>query len=64
MRIYRGAFELSDLPLIATGWVAMLIGTAVGQVAFKKIDAKLFNRLVYVVVGLNGLWIVLSRLLG
>ncbi len=62
VRISRGAYVVEDIPLILTGWVAMFIGTLLGQVAFRKIDAKIFNKIVYAVVGLNGLWILLSHI--
>lgn len=41
----------------------MLLGMVLGQLVFKKINQNLFRKLVYVFVGLNGLWVVINNLL-
>jgi len=62
VRLARGVLESSELSFLAVGWICMLSGAMVGQLGFKKINAKLFNRIVYAFVGLNGLWIFISHL--
>ena len=61
IRILMGSLSVSDIPFIAAGWGAMLAGTLVGIVLFDRIRTPILKKAVYVLVGLNGLWIVISR---
>lgn len=63
IRLFRGAIEGPDMKYLALGWFCMLTGAMVGQLGFKKINAKLFNKIVYIFVGLNGLWIFISHII-
>ncbi len=62
IRLARGAIEGPDMKYLALGWVMMLTGAIVGQLGFKRINAKLFNKVVYIFVLLNGLWILISHI--
>lgn len=62
VRILKGSFETGDLSKLFTGWGAMLLGMIVGQSIFKKTQSKHFNKLVYALVGINGLWLIIGTL--
>ena len=62
-RIAMGNVGLGDLPYIGIGWVALIIGTVVGTLIFKRIDKAIFNKIVYIFIAINGLWIIISRLI-
>jgi len=61
IRILMGSLSVSDIPFIAAGWGAMLGGTLIGIVLFDRIRTPVLKKAVYILVGLNGLWIVVSR---
>lgn len=63
IRILRKSLIAADSVYIFVGWGAMLLGMLLGQFVFKKLNQNLFRKLVYVFVGLNGLWIVINNLL-
>lgn len=63
VRIAKGSFEAGDWKLLFIGWGAMLLGTFVGQKIFKRTtDSKNFAKAVYALVGVNGLWLIVSNL--
>lgn len=62
VRIAKGSFEAGDWKLLFIGWGAMLLGTFVGQRIFKRTDPKYFSKAVYALVGINGLWLIVSNL--
>jgi uncharacterized membrane protein YfcA len=62
IRVINGALVIEDIPLIVLGWVAILIGTLLGLKSFKKIPETLLKRIVYIFVGISGLWIVIGEL--
>lgn len=64
VRIFKGAFEISNYPVILTSIVGLVIGIILGSLIFKKINGVLFEKIVYALVGLNGLWIIISHFLG
>lgn len=63
IRVFNGTLTMSDAPMLGFGWVAMLLGTALGLIIFKKFSKDLFRKIIYAFVGLNGVWIVVSKLL-
>ena len=63
IRAAMGTLHISDMPLVAAGWVLMLFGAFAGVRIMGLIKADLFKKLVYILIGVNGLWIVISRLI-
>ncbi|WP_319756092.1 sulfite exporter TauE/SafE family protein [uncultured Sphaerochaeta sp.] len=61
IRSYHGAFELSYIPIILIGWVAIAVGTYIGLLLFKRTPDYLLKRIVYIFVGASGLWIALQQ---
>ena len=64
IRIGMGSMAAADLPLVLTGWMATFLGTFLGTKIFAGIKSGGFEKLVYVFVGVNGLYIVLSHIFG
>lgn len=62
IRTWKGALELQQLYLIPLGWIAIGIGTFVGLKLFDVIPTSLLKRIVYLFVGLSGLWIIIETL--
>jgi len=63
IRSYHGAFEISHIPIILIGWVAIAVGTYVGLLLFKRTPDYLLKRIVYMFVGASGLWIAIQHLI-
>ena len=63
IRIINGALVFEQLPLIPIGWITIAVGTFVGLKLFDKIPTALLKRIVYLFVGLSGLWIIIEALL-
>lgn len=62
LRILAGSLTMADAPLIGIGWIAILLGTVAGLKILKWIDTDKFQKLVYIFVGLNGIYIILTNL--
>lgn len=63
IRSYHGAFEISHIPIILIGWVAIAVGTYVGLLLFKRTPDYILKRIVYLFVGASGLWIAMQHLI-
>ncbi|HKM05345.1 MAG TPA: sulfite exporter TauE/SafE family protein [Sphaerochaeta sp.] len=63
IRLINGALVIEQLPLIPLGWVTVGLGTFAGLTLFDKIPATLLKRIVYLFVGLSGMWIIIEALL-
>lgn len=63
IRISLGSLEFTDFNYIIIGWAAMALGTILGLNVFKRLDNKVFKKIVYLFIGLNGIWIIVSHLL-
>ncbi len=62
IRSYHGAFEISHVPIILVGWVAIAVGTYIGLLLFKRTPPDyLLKRIVYLFVGASGLWIAVQQ---
>ena len=61
--IVLGRLSLGDLPVMAGGLAALLIGTFLGLYIFKKLPAEGFSRIIYSFVGIGGIWIIVSHLI-
>ncbi len=61
IRSYHGAFEISHVPIILVGWVAIAVGTYIGLLLFKRTPDYLLKRIVYLFVGASGLWIAVQQ---
>lgn len=64
MRIIKGTLQMQNYPIIIVAVIALFIGIFIGTYIFKKINSKWLKLGVYILIGLNGLWIVLSHFLG
>ncbi|MDY0289446.1 MAG: sulfite exporter TauE/SafE family protein [Sphaerochaeta sp.] len=62
IRIWNGALVVEQLYLIPLGWIAIGLGTFLGLKLFDVIPASLLKRIVYLFVGLSGLWIIIEAL--
>ena len=49
--------------LVCAGVAAMFIGTLLGLVVHKKIPADIFGKVIYAIVGIGGIWIIVSHLM-
>ncbi|MDT4763404.1 sulfite exporter TauE/SafE family protein [Sphaerochaeta sp. PS] len=63
IRTLNGALVVEQLYLIPLGWVVIGLGTFFGLKLFDKIPSHILKRIVYLFVGLSGLWIVVEALL-
>lgn len=63
IRVMNGALVLEQLPLIPLGWITVGLGTFMGLKLFEKVPSTLLKRIVYLFVGLSGLWIIIEALL-
>lgn len=63
VRLVRGGWSTISIPVMSSGIIALLIGTLIGYLCLKNFKGKWFERAVYILIGLNGLWIVISSLL-
>lgn len=63
VRSHYGSLLVNHIPLILVGWAAIGIGTFAGLKLFNRISDHLLRRIVYIFVGLSGLWIALQQLL-
>ena len=64
MRIIRGSFSVDNIPITLYSSIALLAGTLIGYFLFRRFKGKWFERGVYILIGLNGIWIVVSHFLG
>ena len=62
IRVFNGALVVEQLYLIPLGWIAIGLGTITGLKLFDAIPAPLLKRIVYLFVGLSGIWIIIERL--
>lgn len=63
VRSLHGSLQVSHIPIILVGWVSIAIGTYAGLKLFSKVPEYVLKRIVYLFVGLSGLWIALQQLL-
>ena len=55
--------DMTDLPLVGAGLIAMFAGTLLGLVIHDKIPSSVFGKIIYAFVGIGGIWIIVSHLL-
>lgn len=63
IRLLRGNFTVENIPILLFGAGALLVGTLLGYLLFRNFSGKWFERGVYILIGLNGIWIVISHFL-
>ena len=63
VRSLYGSLLVTHIPLILVGWAAIGLGTFTGLKLFNRVSNHLLKRIVYLFVGLSGLWIALQQLL-
>jgi len=62
IRAWHGDLQITHWPVIASGWVGVGVGTWLGLLLFKRIKDTTLRSLVYIFVGLSGLWIVIQQI--
>lgn len=62
IRLSKGALNTGHLPLILVGWIAMGTGTLLGIKSFQLIPLILLKKIVYLFVGISGIWLILSSI--
>ncbi|MDO4478501.1 MAG: sulfite exporter TauE/SafE family protein [Lachnospiraceae bacterium] len=63
-RLAMGNLSFSHLGVIGVGVLGLIAGTLAGSWVFGRIDKATFNKIVNIFIGINGVWIIVSRLLG
>lgn len=63
-RISNGAFDGGYRIEILVGWISVAMGTLAGLWAFSHLKLLALKRVVYVFIGLNGIWIVIQQIVG
>lgn len=63
MRAITGAYFKGSLPVIVAGWVAAVLGTALGVPFFAKLPKNLVRMMVYGIIGVSGLVTIIQTLL-
>ena len=64
VRLYSGIYEVSDIPVLAMMIAIFFIGTVFGLKVIKKVDSKILKKIIYVFIGLNGVYMFVMRLVG
>lgn len=64
VRIFTGVYSASDVPVLLYLMALILLGSFIGVKILKKVNAKSLKRLIYVFIGLNGVYIIVKQLLG
>ncbi len=62
-RLISGVFEVSDIPVLGGLWVVMIGGVFFGLKILRKIEGRLFKRIIYSFIGVNGLYIIIKHLI-
>lgn len=62
-RVVSGIYEKTDIPVILILTSGFLLGSLVGQKLLKKIDSKVFKKLVYGFIGVNGIYMIVKSVL-
>lgn len=62
MRIFRGIYTLSLVPVTILGFVGIFAGRVIGLKILNKVSAPLLSKLVYGVIGLSGVLTILTNL--
>ena len=61
-RLVSGVYETTDIPVIACLIAGLLLGSVFGIKVLKKIDSKVFRKLVYGFIGINGIYLIVRQL--
>ena len=61
-RLVSGIYEMNDIPVIICLVVGLLSGSVFGIRVLKKIDSKVFRKLVYGFIGINGIYLIVRQL--
>lgn len=62
IRISKGALSISDIPLLFIGWIGIGTGTLLGIKSFQLISMSRLKKLVYLFVGISGIWLIVSSI--
>ena len=63
LRIAMNHYPQSLLVHTLSGWAGVLLGSTIGSLFFKRMKLSLLRRFVYLFVGINGLYLILSSVL-
>lgn len=58
-----GRLDISDIPMVSAGLIALLAGTLLGLKIHDRIPSESFGRVIYFFIGIGGIWIIVSHLL-
>ena len=61
-RVVSGIYEKTDIPVILCLIAGLLLGSVVGLKLLKKIDSKVFKKLVYGFIGVNGIYMIIKQI--
>ncbi|MDA3811907.1 MAG: sulfite exporter TauE/SafE family protein [Spirochaetaceae bacterium] len=62
IRLSKGALNAEHLPLIFVGWIGIGTGTLLGIKTFQLIPMTGLKKMVYLFVGISGIWLILSSI--
>jgi len=62
-RLVSGIYESTDIPVILCLIAGLLLGSVVGLRILKKIDSKVFKKLIYGFIGVNGVYMIVRQLI-
>lgn len=61
-RLVEGVYQVSDLPVLVVVCVGLLVGMVVGIRILKRIDSQLLRKLIYIFIGLNGVYLIVKQI--
>ena len=62
-RLVSGVYDRGDIPVLICLIVGLLLGSVVGIKVLKKIESKVFRKLVYGFIGINGVYLIVRQLI-
>lgn len=62
-RIASGIYEVTDLPVLCVLLAGLLLGVFLGLKILTKVETDILKKLIYVFVGVNGIYIIVKHLI-
>ena len=62
-RVVSGIYEKTDIPVILCLIAGLLLGSMVGLTLLKRIDSKVFKKLIYGFIGVNGIYMIIKQII-
>lgn len=63
VRLLSGIYETSDIPIILYLMIMFILGSFIGIKLLKKIESILLKKIIYLFIGLNGIYLIAKQLL-